>query len=167
MDRGIATVACRAEDVRAAASFMPRCERVAVTLRPAGGRFTPVGPSGRQARGLDRAFRRLNAARSRYQSRMAAPGTALGQAALARALARAHARGAVALRSLELTGLAQPGGRAAVRALERAATAYRSVGSATERSDRRGYEVARRSALVADDRIRRAVQTLRLVGYAA
>jgi protein kinase-like protein len=68
-DRGIATIACVAERASAAASFMPRCERVAASLRLADGRFAPAGPSARQATGLRRAFQRLNAARPRARPR--------------------------------------------------------------------------------------------------
>jgi hypothetical protein len=166
-DRGIATVACLAERASAAASFMPRCEQVAASLRLAAGRFAPAGPSGRQASGLRRAFERLNAARSRYRSRAERSRTAAGQAPAARALASAHAREARALRALELTGLARPGGRAAIGSLERAASAYRALGKAAADRDRRGYRIARRSVLAADVRIRRALEMLHAVGYAA
>lgn len=166
-DRGIATIACVAQRASAAASFMLRCERVAASLRLADGRFAPAGPSARQATGLRRAFQRLNAARARYRSRAVRSRTAAGQATAARALARAHAREARALRSLDLTGLAVPGGRAAIRSLEQAATAYGGVARAASHGDRRGYRVARRAALMADARIRRALRALNLVGYAA
>jgi hypothetical protein len=166
MDRGIATIACVAERASAAASFMLRCERVAASLRLADGRSAPAGPSGRQATGLRRAFQRLNAARARYGSRAVRSRTAAGQATAARALARAHAREARALRSLELTGLAQPGGRAAIRSLQQAATAYRAVARAAIHRDPRGYSAARRSALMADASIRRALRALTVVGYA-
>jgi len=164
-DRGVATVACLATST-AAASFLPRCDRVAASLRLAEGRFTPAAASPRQATGLARAFGRLNAARTTYRLQVRRTRTGAGQAAAARTLSRAHAREASALRSLVLTGLARPGGRASLRGLERAAAAYRALAAAAARGDRRGYSTARGSALAADLRIRRAVGMLRVVGYA-
>jgi hypothetical protein len=164
-DRGIATVACLASDARAAASFMPRCEQVAGSLRLASGPVAPAGPSSRHVARARRAFRRLNAARSRYRSRLERTRTAAAQADAARALARVHARQARALTVLPLGGLAQPGGRAAVRALERAARAYRAAARAAVAGDRRGYAAAGRSATTADAALRRALRMLRVVGY--
>jgi hypothetical protein len=112
-----------------------------------------------------RAFRRLNVQRSRYRSRVAAARTVAGQARAARAVARAHAAAAAALRSLQLSGLARPGGAAAVDALDRARGGYLSLAGAARRGDARGYAAARRVALAADLRIRRALRSLRIVGY--
>lgn len=164
-DDGIATVACLARDARAAASFMPRCEQVAGSLRLAGGADAPARPSGAEEAGVRRALRRANAARSRYRTRLERTRTAAAQADAARALARAHAREARALTSLRLRGLAQPGGRAAVRALEGAARAYRAAARAAVAGDRRGYASAGRSAATADAALRRALRMLRVVGF--
>jgi len=166
-DRGIATVACLAEGAPAAASFMPRCERVAGSLHLAEGQFVPAGPSGRQATDLVRAFRRLNTTRSRYRSRLDQSRAPARQARAARTLVRVHVREARALRSLALTGLAEPGGRAAIRALEDAAGAYRAAARAAIRDDRGSYAAARTSAMAADAELRRALRMLRLVGYGA
>jgi hypothetical protein len=167
MDRGVATVACVAGSASAAASFMPRCEEVAVSMRLADGHFTPIGPSARQAKGQAAVLQRLNTARSSYRSRVKRSRTAAGLEAAACELADAHAREALVLQSLDFAGIAQPGGRAAVRAVQRAAAAYRSVGVAAADGDRRGYAAARRSALAADAKIRRALRLLRIVGYGA
>jgi hypothetical protein len=134
-------------------------------LRLTEGRIAPIGPIRRQAARVARAFRRLNAARSRYRARIAASRTAAAQATAARALARAHRRAAAKLRSLRLTGLGRPAAGAAVRSLERTGAAYRSLARAARRDDARRYAVARRAALAGDVRIRRALRTLRLVGY--
>ena len=131
------------------------------------GRFLPVGPNARQTQGQARVFRRLNAARSRYRARVRRSKTGTGLADAALELALVHARAARVLRSLELSGIARPGGVAAVRALERAAGAYRSLGATAEAGNRRGYARARRSALAADAALRRGLRMLRLVGYAA
>jgi hypothetical protein len=166
-DRGVATVACVAHSVSAAAAFMRRCEGVAVSMRLADGRFTAIGPSVRQAKGQAAVLRRLNTARASYRSRVKRSRTAAGLAAAARELAGAHARAALVLRSLDFTGIARPGGQAAVRAAERAAAAYRSVAVAAADGDRRAYAAARRSALAADAKIRRALRLLQIVGYGA
>jgi hypothetical protein len=166
-ERGVATVACVADRASAAASFMRRCESVALSVGLADGRFMPVGPNAGQAQGQARAFRRLNAARSGYQARVRRSKTGAGLGDAARDLAMVHAREARVLRSLELSGIARPGGAAAVRALERAAAAYRSLAATAEDGNRRGYAAARRSALAADATLRRGMRMLRLVGYAA
>jgi hypothetical protein len=162
---GIATVACLARDAQAAASFTPRCERVAGSLRLAGGADGPARPSGRQEAGVRRALLRVNTARTRYRSRLERTRTAAAQAGAARALASVHARAARALTSLRLGGLAQPGGRAAVRALEREARAYRAAARAAVAGDRGGYAAAGRSAATADAALRRALRLLRVVGF--
>jgi len=163
MDHGVATVACVAESRAGASDFMPRCERVVTSMRLASGRFTPVRLTARQAMYQARVFRRLNAGRSRYRSQLMRSPTAGGRVAAARALADVHAREALTLRSLELTGMARAAARAAVRSLVRAALAYRSLGAAADDGDRRGYAAARRSALAADAGIQRALRMLRVV----
>ena len=163
--RGVATVACLADSARAAAAFMSRCDRIAGSLRLAGGHAVPPGPSARQTAGVRRVFRRLNSARARYRSHVDRSRAPADQAAAAGALARAHERQTRALRSLRLAGLAQPGGQAAARALERAARAYRAVARAAIRDDRSRYAAARRSAMAADGGLRRALRMLRVVGY--
>jgi hypothetical protein len=163
---GVATVACLTDGAAAARSFLPRCERAAASLRLARGSFAPAGPSTRQASGLRRALRSLNAARSSYRSRVARSRTPRRQAAAARILAHAHAQAARSLRSLALTGLAEPGARAAIRALGRSALAYRAAARAAVHRRAGGYARARRSALAADAALRRALRSLRVVGYA-
>jgi hypothetical protein len=165
-DVGVATIACLTGGASTAGSFMSRCERVAASLRLAQGRSRPAGPSARQAAGLRRALRRLNAARSSYRSRLARSRSAVQQAAAARTVARAHLRAGRSVRSLALTGLAQPGRRAAIGALERSAAAYRDAARAAVRGESGGYARARRSALAADAALRRALRMLRVVGYA-
>jgi hypothetical protein len=160
-DRGVATVVC------SPASFTPRCERVASTLRLTAGRFAPAGPSRRQSVGLVRSLQRLNATRSRARAELRRSPTAEGQAAAARTLATAHARAARALRSLGLTGLGRPGGAAAVDALERAAAADSTIAAAAGRGDRGRYARARRAALRADADLRAARRLLRRLGYGA
>ena len=163
--RGVATIACLAEGARAAAAFMPRCDRIAGSLRLAGGQAAPPGPSARLTAGVRSVFRRLNSARARYRSHVDRSRAPADQAAAAGALARAHERQTRALRSLRLAGLAQPGGQAAARALERAARAYRAAARAAIRDDRSRYAVARKSAMAADSGLRRALRMLRVVGY--
>jgi hypothetical protein len=165
LDRGIATVACRAADVRAAASFAPRCEAVVRSLRVVGRRFAPMPASDPKAAGVARVFALLNAARARYRSRITRAATAAAQARAARAVARAHATAAGRVRGLRLTGLAQPGGARARHALEGARHAYLALAGAARRGDARRYATARKAALAADLRIRRALRLLRLVGY--
>lgn len=166
LDRGIAAVACRAADAHAAASFAPRCEAVVRSLRVVGRRFAPMPASDRKAAGVARVFARLNAARARYRSRITRAGTAAAQARAARAVARAHATAAGRLRALRLSGLAQPGGARARHALERAHHAYLALAGAARDGDVRRYSAARKAALAADLRIRRALRSLRVVGYA-
>jgi hypothetical protein len=165
-DAGVATIACVRGGASTPASFMSRCERVAASLRLARGRSRPAGPSGRQAAGLRRALRRLNGARSSYRARLARSRRAVQQAAAARVVARAHLRAGRSVRSLALTGLAQPGRRAAIGALERSAAAYRDAARAAARGESGTYTRARRSALAADAALRRALRMLRVVGYA-
>jgi hypothetical protein len=165
-DRGVATVACVPGRASTAASFMSRCERAAASLRLAQGRSGPAGPSDRQAAGLQRTLRRLNAARSSYRSRLARARTAGQQAAAARTVARAHLRAGRSVRSLTLTGLAGPGRRAAIAALDRSAAAYRDASRTAARGEAGGYARARRSAQAADAALRRALRMLRVVGYA-
>jgi hypothetical protein len=162
----VATVACLADDASAARSFLPRCERAAASLRLAEGGSAPATPSARQVTGLRRALRRLNAARSAYRSRLVRTRTPRQQAAAARMLARAHARTARSLRALALSGLAEPGARSAVRALERSTLAYGNAARAAASRRARGYARARRSALAADAALRRALRSLRVVGFA-
>jgi hypothetical protein len=164
-DGRVATIACVADRAFVAASFMRRCEGVAASISLAEGRFTPVGPSAPQRLGQARVFRRLNAARSSYRSQVRQSRTPAALAEAARELALVHAREADAMRSLDFSGIARPGGLAAVRALRRAAAAYRSLAATAENRDRRGYAAARRSALAADAALRRGLQMLRLVGY--
>jgi hypothetical protein len=165
-DGGVATVACLTDGASAARAFLTGCESAAASLRLAQGGSAPAGPSRRQAAGLRRALRRLNAARSSYQSRIARSRTAGQQAAAARMLSRAHAGTARALRELALTGLAEPGARAAIGALERSTAAYRGAARAAVHRRARGYARARRSAVAADAALRRALRSLRVVGYA-
>jgi hypothetical protein len=165
MDRGVAATACVA-DSASAASFIPRCDRVAASLGLVRGRFIPVGATAGQAAREARVFERLNAARSTYRAQRWRSRTAGDVARAARALAGAHAREARALRSLEFTGIARPGGRALVGAVAQAAAAYRSLARAAGNRDRDGYGTARRAALAADDSIGHALRMLRLVGYA-
>jgi hypothetical protein len=165
VDRSIATVACLAKGGSGATSFIRSCESIAGSLRPAGGRVGPPSASRSEAAALRRVFRRLNAARSRYRGRVANARTPAQQATAAAELAHAHARQASALRSLSLTGLAAPGGVAAVRALDGAARAYRAASSAARHNDRAGYDSARRTARAADDALRRALLMLRVAGF--
>jgi hypothetical protein len=164
---GIATVACLAGGARAAPDFMARCERVAGTLRLSPRPVAPAGPTGGQIADLRTVFRRINSARARHGAKLERSATAAGQAAAARALVRAHVRGEQALRALRLTGLAQPGGQAAVRALKRSARAYRAAARAAVAGDRGDYATARRAAAAADADLRRALAMLRVVGYGA
>jgi hypothetical protein len=163
---GLGTVACLADDAAAARSFMPRCERVAASLRVASSRSGPAAPSGAQVAGLRRVLEQLNAARSAYRSQLARARTATQQATAARTLAGAHVRAQRSLGSLELSGLAQPGGRAATDALARSAAAYQAAARAAGRRRAAEYARARRSALAADASLRRGLQMLRVVGYA-
>ena len=162
---GIATVACLAGGANAAPDFMARCERVAGSLRFSPRPVAPAGPTGSQVADLRTVFRRINSARVRDGAVLERSSTAAGQAAAARALARAHVRGEQALRALMLTGLAQPGGQAAVRALKRAARAYRAAARAAAAGDRGDYAAARQAAAAADADLRRALAMLRVVGY--
>jgi hypothetical protein len=119
-----------------------------------------------KAAGVARVFALLNAARARYRSRITRAATAAAQAGAARAVARAHATAEERVRALRLSGLAQPGGGRARHALERARHAYLTLAGAARRGDARRYAAARKAALAADLRIRRALRSLRLVGYA-
>jgi hypothetical protein len=166
MDRGVATVACLVDRAPSAASFMASCERATASLRLASGSFAPAGPSDRQASRLIQAMQRLNAARSRYRSRLERARGSGAQATAARALARDELREARTLRSLGLVGLARPGGHAAVRSLELSASAYRTLAKAAADQDRRGYRTARRAVVLAEARIRHALRALRAVGFA-
>jgi serine/threonine-protein kinase len=166
MERGfVATVVCVPDDDRLAASFTPRCERVASTLGLRTGRFVPAGPSRRQSAGLARSLKRLNSTRAGARALLRRSRTVRGQAAAARKLAAAHDRAAGVLRSLALNGLGRPGGTAATDALERLASADRAMAAAAGRGDRRGYARARRAALEADADLRAARRLLRRLGY--
>jgi hypothetical protein len=164
-DRGIATIACLPGSVVAAA-FDARCERVAGSLLLTDGRFLPVGPSDQQATAVAAVFRRLNTANATYRSRLARSRTPGAQGAAAAVLARADTREAAALQSLRLKGLAEPGSRAAIQALKRAAAAHRAVDQAARRRDRRGYAAARRAVLMTHGQIRAALEALRMTGFA-
>jgi hypothetical protein len=165
-DRGVAALACLAADGARAASFMQRCDQAIASLRPIRGHVATAGPTDRQANGVERVFGRLNAARSSFASALARSRTAAGQAKAARVLARAYAREADALRALGISGLGRPGAVTAASALEAGNRAYRSLADAAARGDRRGYSAARVTALAADDRLRRALRTLSMSGYA-
>lgn len=163
-DRDVAVVTCLAHGAARSAWFAARCEQAVGSLRLTAGRIARIRPTKRQTAGVARAFRRLNAARSRYPSRIFASPPAVAQATAALALARAHRRAAADLRSLRLTRLGRPAARAAARPLERTGAAYRSLARAVQ-GDVRRWAVARRAALAGEVRIRRALRGLRLVGY--
>jgi hypothetical protein len=163
-DRDVAVVTCLAHGAARSAWFAPRCEQAVGSLRLSAGRIARIRPTKRQTAGVARAFRRLNAARSRYPSQIFASPPAVAQATAALALARAHRRAAADLRSLRLTRLGRPAAQPVVRALERTGAAYRSLARAVQ-ADARRYAVARRAALAGEVRIRRARRGLRLVGY--
>jgi len=163
-NRYVAVVTCLAQGAARSAGFAPRCEQAVGSLRLTRGRITRIRPTKRQTAGVARAFRRLNAARSRYRSQIFASRPAATQATAALALARAHRRAAADLRLLRLRGLGRPAVRAAVRALERTGAGYRSLARAARRGDARREAVSRR-VLAGEARIRRALRGLRLVGY--
>jgi serine/threonine protein kinase len=160
---GVATVSCRPGARRP--SFFEACQRLASTLDLVEVKAFPLGPSPAFADGLRRRLTVLHRRRARLTKRLAAAGTADGQAAVASDLGTAFRRAARGLASLSVTPQSAGGQASVVGGLRGVHDAYRALAAAAAREDAAGYTDAARTVGRAEDRVDRRLQGLEQLGY--
>jgi hypothetical protein len=161
---GVATVACFATPA-SAATFLPRCEREASTLRLTGARTYPAAPSGGYARRLSAILGRLATGQRAGHSDLQSAGSPDAQGLAAVRLARVYAHTRTQLEALRAPGAAERLQSALRAALARTQTAYARMAEAVVASDSAKYDAAVHDAEGGESAIRHALAALRPLGY--
>jgi serine/threonine-protein kinase len=163
--RDVATVACYGPASNAAA-LRATCASILATLQLTGPvRPYPLSPGGSFGNSLHNVLGALSAHRGLLRAQIAVARTPALQASIAARLATEydHAR--------RLIGAADAGPQAAaaqqaiVRGLDSASAAYKSLGRAARKSNRRGYAAGQVAVRDAERRFARALGRLRSLGY--
>jgi hypothetical protein len=120
---------------------------------------TRAGPAAAFDSRVRQAIRVLGEERRVARRRLAVSGTARGQAAAAAEVAAAYRSGAAALASTAVRD--DPAGTAVLRALRRAAAAYRALAGAARLGDVRRFDAARERIARAEATVRRRIESAR------
>jgi hypothetical protein len=159
--KGAVTLACIG-----AAAGSPDCEAIASTLRLRDARAYPLGPNAAYARAVGTVIGRLNDARARDRSALAAAKTPAGQARVAQSLAGAYRQAAPALRRQPVSPADSAANDEIVTALDATQRAYARLAAAARKGDRGAYRTASTTVAQAEGRVAGAIAALRDLGYA-
>jgi serine/threonine protein kinase len=161
---GVATVVCAAppEEARALAA---QCDAIAGTLKLAKATPYPIGASSGYADALNSTIGDLKQTTQAEQSGLQNAQTLAGQAAAARALARAYGAAATALAGLRLSPADRGTNAELVAALRGASAAYRRAARAATAGSPDGYRTASAAIPAATARVNSALAAVHAGGY--
>ena len=156
---GVATVAC------VGVAVQPSCGHIATTLRAAGADPLALGPHAAYAKAVDGALSKLARARSAGLRGLTTAGSRRAQATAAAGVATAYARARTTLLRAPVSPAEREAHAALLSSLERAAAAWRALGTAAGHGDGSGYAAARARVTAREAAVRRATAALRRLGY--
>ncbi|MEX2197135.1 MAG: serine/threonine-protein kinase [Thermoleophilaceae bacterium] len=157
---GVAALACVG-----APEAQRECEEVAASIELRDAEPVGLGPSQEYADALSAAMGRLNSTRAAGRSTLRGARTPDGQARAAGNLQQAYRQAAQALEEAPAGPAAAGANAAIVSALADTASAYERLAAAANRGERGRYSSARAAVGRGEQRVQRAVQTLRDLGY--
>jgi hypothetical protein len=157
---GVAAIACVGTP-----AAQRECEEVAGSIELRNAEAVDLGPSQEYADALNAAMSRLNTARAAGRSTLRGAQRPAGQARAAGNLRQAYRQAAQALQDAPAGPAASGANAAIVSALSDTADAYERLASAANRGNRGAYSSARQAVTRGEQRIQRAIQGLRDLGY--
>jgi hypothetical protein len=158
-DKGVATVACTAEQSQAA-QFLPECERAASTLELEGAKPFDLGLGRDYAERLNTTLERLQSGRSRQLKALKSAKTPNQQARAAGNIARAYDVAARSLSRAPVSPQVASSNDAVVSALNDASDAWNEVSNGASSGDRRDYLAGERAVKKAEAQVAKAVDAL-------
>jgi hypothetical protein len=158
-DKGVATVACTADQTQAA-QFLPECERAASTIKLDGAKPFNLGPSGEYVKQVNGAIDGLKAPRERGLAQLKSAKTPVAQAKAAGNIQRAYAGAARSLSSAAVSPQIASAHDAVVAALNDVASAWGQVAKGASSGNRRTYLAGGRGVKKADKALQTALQQL-------
>jgi hypothetical protein len=161
---GVATIGCFGGPA-SAATFMPRCEEVAASLKLRDAEAVPVGPSEEYASALNRSLAPLTPAVSAAAKRARSERGRARRAAAIGAIGAAYEASRKSLAAVDAPPPVADVHRQLVTALGRTASAYASAATASRRGQRRRYARAARTAAQRAKELTAVLARLRARGY--
>jgi hypothetical protein len=158
-DKGVATVACTADQAQAA-QFLPECEKAASTIKLAGAKPFNLGPGGEYVKQVNGAIDGLKAPRERAVMQLKSAKTPGAQAKAAGNIERAYAGAARALSGAPVSPQIASAHDAIVAALNDVAAAWGQVAKGAATGNRRAYLAGGRAVKKADKELQTALQQL-------
>jgi hypothetical protein len=158
-DKGVATVACTADQAQAA-QFLAECERAASTLKLDGAKPFELGPGAEYVKVLNDTIGRLQTERGRFLSALKRARTPRAQAKPAGDIARAYGQAARRLSGAPVSPQVAAANDAVVTALNDAADAWNSVAKGAAAAKRGDYLAGERAVKKAEAELQKALQQL-------
>ena len=158
-DKGVATVACIADQAQAA-QFLPECERAASTLELEGAEPFDLGLGRDYVTRLNTTMERLQKARDAGYRALRSARTPEQQGRAAGAVSRAYAGAARSLSRARVSPQAASSNDALVAALNDTSEAWGDLSEAASDADRDAYQDAERAVKKAEAEVAKAVDSL-------
>ena len=158
-DKGVATVACTAEQAQAA-QFLPECERAASTLEIEGAKPFELGVGRDYTERVNTTLERLQNGRSRQVKALKSAKTPDQQARAAANIARAYDVAARSLSRAPASPQVASANDAVVSALNDASDAWNEVSDGAAKADRGDYLAGGRAVKKAEAHVGKAVDAL-------
>jgi hypothetical protein len=160
---GVATLACQTG--AGATAVLRACDQIAGTLRLAGAKAYPLGPSPASGQLLSGTFGRLRNRASAAAQRLRAATTPAAQADAAAALAQAYGGAASDLSQSPLDPVVRDANSALTAALRQLTAAYARAAAAARGGSAGGYSGAARDISRGAAALGAALQSVRGLGY--
>lgn len=160
---GVATIVCVSPSL--IDTLAGQCEAIATTLAMSGADSLPLGPNVAYGRLVNRIVAQTDVARRRGRAQLRLAERAPGQAQRAADLATTFRRSAARLAAAGPQAGTADVHLALVAALHEVRTAYEALASAAARSDRRGYDAARRLVSAREAGLSRVLERMGDLGY--
>jgi predicted Ser/Thr protein kinase len=158
-DKGVATVACTADQAQAA-TFLPDCERAASTIKLDGAKPFDLGPGGDYLKLVNSTLEKLQADRDRGLALLKGAKTPGQQARAAGNVSAAYRGAARALGKAPASPQVAAANDSIVAALNDAGDAWDQVARGAARANRRGYLAGERAVKKAEKELQTALQQL-------
>jgi hypothetical protein len=158
-DKGVATVACSADQAQAA-QFLPECEKAASTIKLAGAKPFSLGPGAEYVKQVNGTIGGLDAPRQRGLAQLKSAKTPGAQAKAAGDIQRAYAGAARSLSGASVSPQVASAHDAIVTALNDVAAAWGQVAKGAASGNRNLYLAGGRAVKKADKELQTALQQL-------
>ena len=158
-DKGVATVACTADQAQAA-QFLPECERAASTLELQGAKPYELGPGREYTQQLNTTLERLQSGRERQLDALKDAKTPAQQARAASNISRAYASAARSLSRASASPQIAAANDQIVAALGDLADAWEQVADGASSGDRGDYLAGERAVKKAEKQLAEALEQL-------